>query len=312
MHPCTPSSWMSVWVLACCSVDILLSMGDSLAHQSWLLPLIHHGCLSFRVCLFSDWSVNLSAEACIWALRVCLTFWWQRFPPLAETRLTSFPDDLAREKHTCLDVWGTGILFSEDWEDAGLGTSIQGKHSRVIAGSTLVWYQALIQKALCISMQLSSWFRKPEPAWNGADPGWALSSSVQYIGFGHDFYRQGSLITLSCAAVILMVWFGSNRLEWGFLCEISWRLARMDLRKAHLRYIPGGQNKSLMGRGSLWELLLLLAPSTLYPAHSNHHCYHPEWNACQPLRALLPSCSKYPVLCSVSAKWRHPDILSSS
>lgn len=78
------------------------------------------------------------------------------------------------------------------------------------------------RKKPCISMQLLSWFRKPEPAWNGADPGRALPSSVQYIGFGYDFHRQGSLITLSCAAFSPMVWFGSNRLESGFLRGLPW------------------------------------------------------------------------------------------
>lgn len=67
----------------------------------------------------------------------------------------------------------------------------------------------------------------------------------------------------------------------------------MDPRKAHLGYIPGGQNKSLMGRGALWELLLFLVSSTLYPARSDRHCYHPEWNACEPARALLPSCPEH-------------------
>lgn len=149
MHPCTPSSWMGVWVLACCFVDILLSMGGSLTHQSWLLPLIHCGCLSFRVCFFSDWSTNLSAEVCIWTLRICSTFLWQRSPWHRLSSLLSQP--ILLEKSTPAwrhYVWGTGILFSEDWEDAGLGTSIQGKPSRNIADSTLVWYQALLQEAI--------------------------------------------------------------------------------------------------------------------------------------------------------------------
>lgn len=86
----------------------------------------------------------------------------------------------------------------------------------------------------------------------------------------------------------------------------------MDLRRAHLGYIPGGQNKSLMDHGVLGELFLLLLLCIHHPAHSNCHHYYPEWNASDPARALLPSCIEHSVLCSVSAKWGHPDILSSS
>lgn len=114
MHPCTPSSWMSVWVLACCSVDIMLSMGDSLAHQSWLLSLIHHGCLSFRVCLFSDWSVNLSAEVCIWALSL-LDLLVTEVPPWQ--RLSSrLSQTILLEKSTPAWMCGAQVYYSQKTE----------------------------------------------------------------------------------------------------------------------------------------------------------------------------------------------------